>query len=125
MLWLDSVYPTDSPSTKPGAARGSCDISSGVPSDVESNDANAHVIFSNIKVGPIGSTFNNGGGAGSNPGGPTSATTPTSTTSGGGSSNTGVAQHWAQCGGKGWTGPTKCASGYTCQKVNDYYSQCL
>lgn len=123
MLWLDSVYPTDLPSTKPGAARGTCDISSGAPSDVESNDPDAHVVFSNIKVGPIGSTFNGGGG--SSPGGPTTTPTPTSATSAGGSSNTGVAQRWGQCGGKEWTEPTKCASGYTCQKVNGYYSQCL
>jgi endoglucanase len=32
---------------------------------------------------------------------------------------------WAQCGGIGWTGGTKCVSGYTCVKSNDYYSQCL
>jgi len=30
-----------------------------------------------------------------------------------------------QCGGIGWTGPTICASPYTCTYVNDYYSQCL
>ncbi|KAF2734657.1 exoglucanase-like protein 1 precursor [Polyplosphaeria fusca] len=57
MLWLDSIYPTDSDPDKPGAARGSCDITSGVPADVESNSANAQVKFSNIKFGPIGSTF--------------------------------------------------------------------
>ncbi|KAL1595532.1 hypothetical protein SLS59_008169 [Nothophoma quercina] len=32
---------------------------------------------------------------------------------------------WGQCGGNGYTGPTGCASGSTCQKQNDYYSQCL
>ncbi|OIW22569.1 glycoside hydrolase [Coniochaeta ligniaria NRRL 30616] len=32
---------------------------------------------------------------------------------------------WAQCGGIGWTGGTKCVSGYSCVKSNDYYSQCL
>jgi len=32
---------------------------------------------------------------------------------------------WAQCGGIGWTGSTKCVSGYSCVKSNDYYSQCL
>ncbi|KAF2827290.1 hypothetical protein CC86DRAFT_381329 [Ophiobolus disseminans] len=36
-----------------------------------------------------------------------------------------TAQKWAQCGGKGFTGATACASGSTCQKQNDYYSQCL
>ncbi|KAJ0350808.1 Glycoside hydrolase, 10 [Colletotrichum chrysophilum] len=32
---------------------------------------------------------------------------------------------WGQCGGSGWTGPTKCASPYVCTFVNDWYSQCL
>nr|AGU16947.1 cellobiohydrolase I [Botryotrichum murorum] len=31
----------------------------------------------------------------------------------------------SRCGGIGWTGPTTCASPYTCQKLNDWYSQCL
>ncbi|RJE26962.1 hydrolase family 10 [Aspergillus sclerotialis] len=58
-----------------------------------------------------------GGGGGSNPS-PTTLTTttpPTSTS----------APHWGQCGGNGWTGPTTCASPYTCTKLNDWYSQCL
>ncbi|PPQ69927.1 hypothetical protein CVT26_013252 [Gymnopilus dilepis] len=55
---------------------------------------------------------------------PTSpTTTPSSTPTGG--SGTGVAQHWGQCGGIGWTGPTTCAAPYTCQASNAYYSQCL
>ena len=57
MLWLDSNYPTDQDVSKPGIARGECDISSGVPADVESSNPNAQVVFSNIKFGPIGSTF--------------------------------------------------------------------
>lgn len=52
MLWLDSTYPTDSTD-----ARGTCATSSGVPSDVESNNATASVIYSNIKFGEINSTF--------------------------------------------------------------------
>jgi len=32
---------------------------------------------------------------------------------------------YGQCGGIGWTGPTLCASGSTCQVTNAYYSQCL
>lgn len=55
MLWLDSTYPTDS--TKLGSARGDCPVTSGVPADVESNSASASVTYSNIKFGPIGSTF--------------------------------------------------------------------
>jgi cellulose 1,4-beta-cellobiosidase len=55
MLWPDSPYPTTSSS--PGAARGTCDVSSGVPVDVESKSPGASVTYSNIKVGPINSTF--------------------------------------------------------------------
>ncbi|KAI1433307.1 cellulose 1,4-beta-cellobiosidase [Xylaria sp. CBS 124048] len=55
MLWLDSTYPTNS--TSPGAARGTCATDSGVPSDVESQSPNAQVTYSNIKFGPINSTF--------------------------------------------------------------------
>ena len=32
---------------------------------------------------------------------------------------------YAQCGGIGWGGATTCVSGYTCNTVNDYYSQCV
>ncbi|KAJ5890616.1 endo-beta-1-4-glucanase B [Penicillium subrubescens] len=38
---------------------------------------------------------------------------------------TATAAHWGQCGGSGWTGPTACASPYTCQAQNAWYSQCL
>jgi cellulose 1,4-beta-cellobiosidase len=118
MLWLDSTYPTDS--TKPGAARGSCATTSGVPKDVEANVPNSSVTYSNIKVGPIGSTYS----AGSSTGTTTSSAPPTqsSTAPGGGS---GTAPHWGQCGGSGWTGPTTCVAGTTCKYSNDWYSQCL
>nr|AXF92943.1 polysaccharide monooxygenase [Humicola insolens] len=32
---------------------------------------------------------------------------------------------WGQCGGNGWTGPTVCAPGSSCNKLNDWYSQCI
>lgn len=32
---------------------------------------------------------------------------------------------WGQCGGIGYSGPTTCISGYSCEKQNDYYFQCL
>lgn len=57
MLWLDSTYPTNATATDPGVARGTCSTDSGEPSTVESESASAKVIFSNIKVGPIGSTY--------------------------------------------------------------------
>lgn len=145
MLWLDSTYPTDA-AGKPGADRGTCATTSGVPADVESQAPNSNVIYSNIKVGPINSTFTGatspGTGGGSSSSSPSSSTTvrtsssstirttsttsvrTTSTTSATGGSATG-ADHWGQCGGIGWTGPTTCKSPYTCQTQNPYYSQCL
>lgn len=57
MLWLDSTYPTDADPDTPGVARGTCPTTSGVPADVESQYPNSYVIYSNIKVGPINSTF--------------------------------------------------------------------
>ena len=58
MLWLDSTYPTDKDPSQPGIGRGTCGTGSGVPADVESQNASASVTYSNIKFGPIGSTFN-------------------------------------------------------------------
>ncbi|KAK1220434.1 hypothetical protein PQX77_016815 [Marasmius sp. AFHP31] len=57
MLWLDSNYPTDADPSTPGIARGTCDADSGAPETVESQHPDASVTFSNIKVGPIGSTY--------------------------------------------------------------------
>uniref|UniRef100_A0A7S2B9T9 cellulose 1,4-beta-cellobiosidase (non-reducing end) n=1 Tax=Florenciella parvula TaxID=236787 RepID=A0A7S2B9T9_9STRA len=56
MLWLDSTYPTDADPSTPGVYRGTCSTDSGVPADVESENPNAYVTYSDIKVGPIGST---------------------------------------------------------------------
>lgn len=50
----------------------------------------------------------------------TTLTTAT-TTQGGGPTQT----KYGQCGGNGFTGPTACVSGSQCQKLNDWYSQCL
>lgn len=55
MLWLDSTYPTTK--TAPGGPRGTCATSSGVPAEVESASPGASVTYSNIKFGPINSTF--------------------------------------------------------------------
>ncbi|KAH6873490.1 hypothetical protein BKA70DRAFT_282788 [Coprinopsis sp. MPI-PUGE-AT-0042] len=37
----------------------------------------------------------------------------------------GTIPKYGQCGGSGWTGSGSCSSGTTCQKVNDWYSQCV
>jgi len=58
MLWLDSTYPTDkNPDTDLGTGRGECETTSGVPADIESQHADATVVYSNIKFGPLNSTF--------------------------------------------------------------------
>jgi len=39
---------------------------------------------------------------------------------------TGTSQtRWGQCGGRAWTGPVNCESPWTCQQINEWYSQCL
>ncbi|KAI0660696.1 cellobiohydrolaseI [Cubamyces menziesii] len=57
MLWLDSDYPLDKDPSQPGVSRGPCATTSGKPTDVESQSPDATVVFSNIKYGPIGSTY--------------------------------------------------------------------
>ncbi|KAF6810005.1 cellulose -beta-cellobiosidase [Colletotrichum plurivorum] len=57
MLWLDSAYPLDRDESEPGVARGSCPRDSGKPDEVRQTAKNAKVTFSNIKFGPVGSTY--------------------------------------------------------------------
>lgn len=117
MLWLDSTFPTDS--TGLGAKRGTCATTSGVPADVEANVPNSSVTYSNIKVGPIGSTYGSGSGT------PGTGTTTTSAAPTQTSATSGSVPKWGQCGGNGWTGATACVSGSTCTVSNEWYSQCL
>ncbi|KAL2863783.1 glycoside hydrolase family 7 protein [Aspergillus lucknowensis] len=64
MMWLDTTpYPTDADPSTPGVARGTCKEGDGDPEVVESESADATVTFSNIKFGPIGSTFDSAGTA--------------------------------------------------------------
>ncbi|WZH46739.1 pectin lyase fold/virulence factor [Fusarium acuminatum] len=51
-----------------------------------------------------------------------SPATPSKDSSSSGSSSV---QMYGQCGGKDFTGSTKCVSGATCTKFNEYYSQCI
>ncbi|KAE8384835.1 putative 1,4-beta-D-glucan cellobiohydrolase A [Aspergillus alliaceus] len=57
MMWLDSSYPEEADATKAGVARGTCKAHVGDPEKVESQHGDATVTYSNIKFGPIGSTF--------------------------------------------------------------------
>lgn len=51
--------------------------------------------------------------------GATPAATP------GASSSGGAVGVYGQCGGSNYQGSTTCVSGATCQRWNDYYSQCV
>ncbi len=53
MYWLDSHFPADADTTKPGIALGRCDRADGDPKTVESAHPDASVIYSNIKVSHI------------------------------------------------------------------------
>jgi cellulose 1,4-beta-cellobiosidase len=57
MNWLDSNFPTDADPSDPGVARGRCDPEAGKPETVEAAHPDAYVVYSNIKVGAINSTF--------------------------------------------------------------------
>ncbi|EED20864.1 endoglucanase, putative [Talaromyces stipitatus ATCC 10500] len=116
MNWLDS------------GNSGPCSSTAGIPSTIEANDPGTSVTFSNIKWGDIGSTVSDTGGSGSSSSSlistKTSSTTTTSATRT--ATSSGATQtHYGQCGGMYYTGPTVCASPYTCHVQNQYYSQCL
>ncbi|CAK4536738.1 unnamed protein product [Aphanomyces euteiches] len=55
-LWLDSTYPTTKDASVPGADRGTCAKTSGVPADVLAQSPDATVKYGNIRVGDLGST---------------------------------------------------------------------
>ncbi|KAJ7459816.1 Exoglucanase 1 [Mycena latifolia] len=122
MLWLDSNYPLNASVTAPGVARGPCSATSGDPKTVEATEGGDFVIFSNIKTGPIGSTFSGTSTGGST----TTSTTATATSSSAGSTSTGgTIPQFAQCGGQGWTGSGTCVAGTTCVVQNPFFFQCL
>lgn len=50
MLWLDSTYPTDADPDSPGKTRGTCDTGSGVPADVESDEADNKVVYCKVPI---------------------------------------------------------------------------
>ncbi|RDB18011.1 hypothetical protein Hypma_000695 [Hypsizygus marmoreus] len=78
-----------------------------------------------VENGPITTTIGSGTGGGTttpptSSSSTTTPTTPTTTTTATGPTQT----QWGQCGGNGYTGPTVCASPYTCVAVSPpYYSQ--
>ncbi|TFK60615.1 cellobiohydrolase I-I [Pluteus cervinus] len=123
MLWLDSTYPVEADASAPGVARGTCATSTGKPEEIEQSAADATVTYSNIRVGPIGSTYNSGGAVPPPPPVTTTPGTPPSSTV---PAPAATQTKYGQCGGTGWTGPTQCAAGSTCNGVSaPWYYQCL
>ncbi|KAI8607107.1 concanavalin A-like lectin/glucanase domain-containing protein [Chytriomyces sp. MP71] len=135
MLWLDSTFPVNG--TANGTKRGTCATTSGLPTDVESNSPHAYVVYSDVRWGEIGSTFNGNPVTASSAASQktttaaASSTAPTVVTSVKTSSaavttsaQSGCAAVYGQCGGKGWMGPT-CCTDSTCTVNGEYYSQCL
>jgi len=96
--WNTAQQPTADPTVPPAGTKPTSSVAGGAGSSTPSTAATT----------PIGTTAK-----------PTSTVTPTSTASGP------TQTKYGQCGGAGWTGPTSCASGSTCQASSAYYSQCL
>jgi hypothetical protein len=67
LFWLDSDYPTTTDSSTSGISYGTCFTSSGIPATVEAGSPNTYIVYSNIKVGPINSTFSAGNISSSSP----------------------------------------------------------
>ncbi|KAJ3401141.1 hypothetical protein HDV05_000663, partial [Chytridiales sp. JEL 0842] len=139
MHWLDSSYPPGA--TIPGTERGPCPTTGGKPEQVRAEHRDAYVLYSNIRFGEIGSTFNFNGAPLPSPTAtqlpsptttatavPTTTTTtvskpPTTTTTAG--PQPPRQTHYGQCGGRNYNGPTVCEAPYSCVVSNEWYSQCL
>merc|ERR1719414_986642 len=57
MNWLDSTTPISRPSSQPGVMRGPCSRDAGDPTQLRGQYPDAHVTYSNIMVGEIGTTY--------------------------------------------------------------------
>lgn len=58
MAWLDGDGSDQKGPPKLGSVRGSCKPGAGLPQNIKKMNPDAGVVFSSIKFGPIGSTFN-------------------------------------------------------------------
>jgi len=95
----------------PGVHRGPCDVTSGVPSDIEDTVPDSTVGFAAIKTGPIGFTV--------------AGMTGSDDTAPAGDDSAECAAAYEQCGGSDWEGVTCCADGSTCTVADEFYSQCI
>lgn len=60
MRWLDSAFPADESSSRPGVMRGPCDGSTSNPTYLRATHASATVKYMSIMYGEIGSTTSGG-----------------------------------------------------------------
>jgi non-reducing end alpha-L-arabinofuranosidase len=91
-------------------------MTSGYPSDTTENSVQADI---------VAAAYSTTAGSSSPP--PPPPPPSASTTAAPPPPSTGGAtqSEWGQCGGIGYSGPTKCSSPYTCTTQNAYYAQCV
>jgi cellulose 1,4-beta-cellobiosidase len=58
MQWLDGTFPVGADKATPGVERGPCSATAGMPANIERMNGDAAVVFSKIRIGDIGSTYN-------------------------------------------------------------------
>ncbi len=58
MQWLDGTFPVGADMATPGVERGPCSATAGMPANIERMNGDAAVVFSKIRIGDIGSTYN-------------------------------------------------------------------
>merc|ERR1711963_1241766 len=104
MLWLDSAYPLDKPSTEPGVLRGDCPGGeSSTPTYLRKTHPDGHVTFANVAIGEIGSTLLEGSPPPAPTPAPTPVPTPTPTPAPTPSPTTGLCKPWCSSNPKPWS----------------------
>jgi non-reducing end alpha-L-arabinofuranosidase len=97
-------------------------MTSGYPSDATENSVQANIVAAGYSTTQGSSPPPPPPSNSPPPPPPPTSTTPSSPAPP--PSSGGTQTQWGQCGGIGYTGPTACASPYTCHVGNPYYSQC-
>jgi cellulose 1,4-beta-cellobiosidase len=58
MQWLDGTFPVSADKNAPGVERGPCSAMAGMPASIQKTNPDAAVVFSKIRIGELGSTYN-------------------------------------------------------------------
>jgi len=123
---IDIYYPAVTNYTIPGPSVFTCGGSGSTPTTTSSTKAASSTSTSTKSTTTSTSTSTKPTTSSTTSSKSSSTSTKASSTSSSSTStSTGTAAHYGQCGGTGWTGPTVCASPYTCTYSSAYYSQCL